>query len=1056
MFEFARPIWLLLLLALPAIYWLALRMSYASLGPYQKWISLALRVVIWLLLVSSLAGVQFVRHSDRVSVIIVRDSSDSVDEAQLPAIQAELEAARKTMRKDDSLGKVNFGADAYLEFLPQPGVDERLLYEWQTEPRGNFTNIGEAIQVAVASYPDNAQKRLVLITDGNENVGNSLAEARVARDNGVELYTVALGRQSGPEVVLASLDAPSQASLAETVNVRFVIDSTVATQAEVSLIRNGEFVDKVPISIRPGKEVYEFPVTIDQSGFFTYELVLEPELDTVAENNRAYTFSVVAGQPRLLYATGDPAEFAYLPRTLQEHTIKVDVVQPGGIPYSLEDFQVYDGIIFSDVAAYDITDDQMMMIQLLVRDFGRGFLMIGGEKSFGPGGYFDTPIEETLPVDMDFRRKKITPSSLVVCLIDKSSSMGATVQGVQKIAMAKTACEKVVDLQQRDDWVAVMGFDAVGQWVVEPTKGIDKSYIINQIRSMQAGGGTDLYPALKAAWEASKSIPVQIKHFIVFTDGIVAPADFEGLLGKMVKDNITVSTVAFGTDADIPFMRQLAELGDGNMYEVTSLHQLPKIFTREVFMANKATLTEEPFAARPTGDHPLVSAIGWGRAPALYGYVATAAKDNAQVLLVTHKDDPLLAVWRYGLGKSAAFTSDAKNRWATDWLGWQGYEKFWAGVARWIRSDLDSGGLEVTTSLTGREGLIQVSAVGEQGGFVNYSNLEARITDPELNTQSIVMEQVGPGQYEGRFEVSKNGNYFVNVVQLTDDGAGNNVPSAAQATGLAVSYSPEYKDLEPDKFLLSQLQSSSLAQDEVIQAGLANVFTAGRKPTRRLEDAWELFTLIALCLWLLDVAVRRLVLDWQEIRLAVAGAVGGAAGKRAARVSESLAGLMTAKSRAARRTSFAGKDDELEQRRESLAAKAASLDKTAGERPAMPADEPEGKIAAPERGPLRQEAGSALSDLRKRMSGRPSVRSGSTGLQEEVKQPSKGAPGGADVPAGGADGPVRDSSGMADTAVRPTKARPTSPASPARSGQELTESEFTRRLRERKRRKKDD
>lgn len=964
MLEFSRPIWLLGLLALPGIFWLAHKLSYASLGPYQKWFSLAVRITVWVLLVFSLAGAQFIRRSDRVSVVLVRDSSDSISDAGFLAVLSEIEAARQTMRKDDSLGKVSFGANAYLEFLPQPGVSDRLLAEWQTDPRGNFTNIGEAIQLAVASFPANAQKRLVLVTDGNENIGSALAEARVARDNGVELFTVPLQSSAGAEVVLVSIETPSQASLGETVSVRFVLDSNVATPAQVSLIRNGEFVDKVPINVRPGKETYEFPVVIDQSGFFTYELVIEPEYDSIAENNQAYAYSVVSGTPRLLYATGDKAEADFLPVTLRTHEIEVDVVSPGGIPYNLADFQVYDGIIFSDVAAYEITDDQMLMIQVLVRDFGRGFMMIGGEKSFGPGGYFDTPIEEVLPVDMDFRRKKITPSSLVVALIDKSGSMGATVGGVQKIAMAKEACKAVVKLQQHDDWVGVMGFDGVGQWVVEPTKGINKNETLAAISAMQAGGGTDLYPALKSAYEAAMNVPVQIRHFLIFTDGIVAPADFEGLLRKMKNDNCTVSTVAFGSDADIPFMKDLAKAGGGQMYEAKSLHDLPKIFTREVFMANKATLTEEPFRARPTGMHPLVSAIAWGGAPNLYGYVATAAKDNAQVPLITHKDDPLLAVWRYGLGKSAAFTSDAKNRWARDWLGWDGYERFWSGVARWIRSDLDSSGVDVRTSISGNEGVIQVSAVSEGGEFINYSQIEARIIDPGMESSKITLKQTGPGQYEGRFPVTDNGNYFINVIQNVTDDEGNLTPVGAQASGLAVSYSPEYRDLEPNRFVLNQLAQSSLAPEGVSLAGL---FTEGRKPTRRLEDAWELFTLIALLLWLFDVAVRRLALDLGEMKAALGLVFAGAGGRRAVSTSQSLAGLLKVKQRVKYSTTTAKPDPGLDLRKQKLSAQAAMREKATGASPGLPTEQAGGKITAPIKQTKPSQTASSLSGLRKKL-----------------------------------------------------------------------------------------
>jgi Mg-chelatase subunit ChlD len=963
MLTFSQPTWLLLLLALPGIWWLALRMSYASLGPYQRWISLAVRIVVWVLLAGALAGVQFVRKSDRLSVVVVRDASDSVDDPQLAAVMGELEDARKTMRKDDSLGKVNFAAEAKLEFLPKPGVDDRQLADWQTIPHTNFTNIGEALQLAVASFPDNAQKRLVLITDGNENSGNALAEARLARDNGVELMTVALPTRSGPEVVLSSLEAPGTASMGETVNVRFVLDSTVATPATVTLIRNGEFVDKQRISVRPGKEVYEFPVTIDQSGFFTYELAVEPQVDTIAQNNRAYAFSVVGGRPRLLYATGDPNEARYLPQTLLAHNIAVDVVPPAAIPYNLADFQLYDGIIFSDVAAYDISDEQMKMVQTLVRDYGRGFMMIGGEKSFGPGGYFDTSIEQTLPVDMDFRRKKLTPSTLVVCLVDKSGSMGEEVSGVQKVVMAREACKAVVKLQQADDWVGVMGFDAVGQWVVEPAKGINKNDTLAKLSSMQAGGGTDLYPALKAAYEASKNVPAQIKHFLVFTDGIVAPADFAGLAKELVADNVTISTVAFGTDADVQFLKDLAMMGKGNAYTANSLYELPKIFTREVFLASKATLNEEPFAARPASDSPLVSSIGWSSAPLLYGYVATSLKDHAQAPLLTAKDDPLLAVWRYGLGKAAAFTSDAKNRWARDWLGWSGYSRFWTGVARWIKSDLSSGGMTVTTSVSGNEGVIQANVVGAKGEFVNLSRLEAYVTDPKLEGSTLDLRQVAPGEYEGRFPIKDNGNYFVNVVQMQPDGSGGNVPAAAQASGLAVSYSPEYRELEPNTFLLNQLQSTSLLPEGV---DMRSIFTRQRKPQRRLEDAWELFTLIALLLWLLDVASRRLVLNWQEWQAVFAAAAYGAAARRAAQTRESLAGLLTAKRRAftprGRRTAADLQADMPWQTLDASTESAARQVAAQAQRQSAP-----DKIGAPPAALKTKAAAPGLSDLRRRM-----------------------------------------------------------------------------------------
>ncbi|MEZ5339313.1 MAG: VWA domain-containing protein [bacterium] len=971
MIDFTRPEWLLLLLALPGIAWVAMRMSFASLGPVQKWVSLGLRIVIWFLLVSALAGVQLVHRLDRVSVVVVRDSSDSVNGEDMTALDGSLELMRQGMQKDDTLGRVNTGALAYVENLPLNGVDEDTLAQWQSTPRGNFTNLAEGIQLATAIFPDNAQKRLLLISDGNENIGNALAESRVARDNDVEIYVAEVGSRRGEEVVLSDLKAPSRAALGESVRLRFVVDSSVATGADITLRKNGQFAQKERINIKPGKELYEFITDVEQSGVTTYELQIEPDSDTIAENNNAYAFSVVSGQPRLLYATGDPGELEYLPRTVRTNNIEVDVVPPGGIPYAMEDFQIYDGIIFSDVAAYDITPDQMEMIKILVHEFGKGFLMIGGEKSYGPGGYFNTPIEEVLPVDMDFRRKKITPSSLVIALVDKSGSMSMTVNGVSKIEMAREACKELVRLQRDEDYVGVMGFDSVGQWVVEPQAGINKQEVLEVLGSMQAGGGTDLYPALKNAYDAGMQINAQIKHIIVFTDGVVAPGPFEELVSSMVDDKFTVSTVAFGADADIPFMEALAEVGEGRMYEANDLSDLPRIFTREVFMANKATINEDPFSAIPTMDHPLINAIGWGSAPYLYGYVATSAKDTAEVPLVTHKEDPLLATWHYGLGKSAAFTSDAKNRWARDWLRWGGYERFWTGVARWIRSDLDDSGVDVVTEMNGNQGHIVVTATDDDGTSVNYQSFSATVVDPELGTQEVRLTQTGPGTYESEFDITDNGNYYVNITRREADEEGNEEVAGVQLSGLSVSYSPEYRDLQTNTFLLSQLRDGSLAPTALSPEQL---FTENRVRQRKTEDFWEQFALIALLLWLIDVAVRRLVLDSREWREAFASMLTAGGSTRAAQTSESLAGLLNVKEGiAGQRTkrqpqsqeSAARSRAQAANRREQLDRSASDIQQAGGRvSHEAPQNVPQGNISQKQ---STQQDTSGLADLRRKL-----------------------------------------------------------------------------------------
>ena len=421
--------------------------------------------------------------------------------------------------------------------------------------------------------------------------------------------------------------------------------------------------------------------------------------------------------------------------------------------------QKYDGIILSNVSSLKMTKKQMENIRDYVRDQGGGLIMLGGEESFGLGGYYRTPIEEALPVTMEVKQKLEIPSLAVVLSIDRSGSMAMTTDSkVTKLDIAKEAAHLVVDLLDERNEVGIMSWDTEFIWdsAVRPAR--DKGTVHQAISTIKAGGGTDGYPALKESYQVLFERSALLKHVIFLSDGQMTRGDFSGLVRRMAKDKITVSSVAIGKDADAQLMFDIAKWGRGRFYYTEDDTTIPRIFTLETQLASKASLVEQPFKASVGSPaHEAIQDIDWKDAPPLGGYVATSLKGTADMVLLTHQEDPLLATWRYGLGRTAAFTSDAKAKWAVLWMRWGGFNKFWSQLTRWT---LRTGTRSDTVAAVQRNdetGEIVVDAVDPKGEFINFLDSQVGVVTPDKQRSVVELEQVGPGRYRGRFPAARGG-----------------------------------------------------------------------------------------------------------------------------------------------------------------------------------------------------------------------------------------------------------------------------------------------------------
>lgn len=906
-FGFREPLWLLLLFPALFIVWIVPMQSYADLGKQRKLASNIIRTILVILIVFALAGVQFLKKSDKMSIVAVVDYSDSIDIDNRNVNLQDLTKALPKAKNNDKFGMVVFGRDSLLELTPEQRVNPDSILKTASKPRGNFTDLASAIRLGLAVLPNDTQKRLVIYTDGNENIGNAASELASANDSGIDTVIYPLNAATGNEVVLEKVAIPLRASKGQTVDLRFTVNSRVETTSKVSIYQDNEYLGEENIKLRAGKTSYTYPVQLDKSGFSTFKVDIDPVQDRLRENNRGYAFTQIEGPPRFLYLSGDENESPLFAQSMRSQQLQFDFGRQGQIPTSPEAMAAYDGIFLSDMPAYYMSDRQMMQFKTAVRDMGRGLVMIGGDQSFGPGGYYDTPIEDALPVTMDYKRQSINPSMAIMLLIDKSGSMSEIVNGVIKVDLAKEACVKVLELIKPVDYVGIMSFDSIPQIELPLTQNIDKAGNIRRVRQIVSGGGTEIYPALVETDKMFRNIKVRSKHIIVLTDGMTAPGDFSSVVSSLRKQGATLTTVAIGTDADLPFLSGLASAGGGNFYQANDPNTLPRIFTRETFLANKFTINEDPFMPRPQLDHPITSGIEWGSTPLLRGFIATTPKPEAQVPLVTNTKDPLLATWRYGIGKSVAWTSDAKNRWASDWVGWDGYNKFFSALTRWVARDVSERGYSAQVSTDSGRGKISVEAVDPQGDFKNFELLKARIIKPDYTSEEISLGQTASGRYEGFFDLIDNGNYLITIVRQDGDKPEQSV--IVTNTGLSLSYSPEYQSMRRNDFNLTQLKEVSNALEIQPQ----ELFTADRRPTIRREEIWNWAIILAIIIWLIDIAIRRLQLSKEDFEfiLQVVGTPFGIANiwlnqRRAKVTTETLSQLKIRKKEVERTSSMRG------------------------------------------------------------------------------------------------------------------------------------------------------
>lgn len=825
-------------------------------GRLRRWLTELLMMASAIAALLAAVGTELGKPLDRLAVLVAIDRSRSIElvpDADA-RIRSELQVAEVGMREDDRIGTLAFATEAYVEDPLRPHT--RLPAPQKVELGRDGTDVGAAIRRALAEVPADSAARIVVMSDGVTTRGDVMEAAAAAVAAGIPVDVVPLDQAKVPDVRVVALRMPPRASEGETLEMRIVTAATAETPLEVRIYRDGELLRTGKAKVAAGEDVLRLREKAPGPGLHRYDVQitsLEPDKDSRPEDNSGSTFVRVRGQAAALVLEGDPARAASLASALRSAEFAVDTAGAAKVPADIAGFAAYDVIVLSDISAPDLSTTQIAALASYVRDLGGGLLLMGGDKSLGPGGYGSTPIEEVSPVSFDLKQDRRRASLAEIIIIDYSGSMAARVGKHTKLELANEAAVRSADLLGTGDRLGVMHVDTIVSWTIPLGPVADKAEIAKKIRAVGVGGGgiyVDL--SLQSAYAALAKEKVNLKHVLLFADGADAEerTNAFALVSGAKSRGITTSVISLGRGSDTPALERMAQLGDGRFYLVEDASRLPSIFAQETVLAARSAINETPFKVSLGSPGAAIRGIDVGGLPALTGYVVTIPKGRAQIHLRGPEGDPVLATWSVGIGRAATFTSDFKDRWGRAWTSSPEAARLFAQLARDIVRRADDPRVRLEADASGGELHVRANLVGDDGRAESFRRLKVRVAGPDGFQREIALEAVGAGSYSATVPLSRPGAYIATAIdEMTKD--------AVATSGAVLSAGEELRPTGTDRGLLSRVAEVTGGQVRDTLAGIFTERSVKRFAYRSL--GWPLLLVAAFAL-LVGVAARRIAL----------------------------------------------------------------------------------------------------------------------------------------------------------------------------------------------------
>lgn len=877
---FENAWWLLVVLLAIPMGVLALA-GFRSMARLRRGSAAIFRLALFMLCALALAGASTIRETDRVAVVIAADvsgsvlrfgaTSEAIDGSPALAMRQFIETASASRGTDDLLGVLAFAGEVMPVSTPTAGPIADRPFPPLAE---DGTDIASALSAAATMIPPDASGRIVLISDGNATTGDALEVAqRLSRAQalgegvrgGLPIDVVPIDYRVEREVMVEFVDTPPRAAQGSIAPVRVGLRSTSPAAGTLRLLLNGRDLGlERRVLLDAGRRVEVFEVPLPEGRIHRFEAVFEPEerdgvlADTSLANNSGQAFAITPGDGAVLLVGRDGAD-ATLARTLTGMDMAVERIPPLGVPTDLVTLESYDLIVLMGVGADEVPIDAQQSLARFVTEMGGGLIMVGGERSFGAGGWRGSPIEPILPLHLDLPQQAQTPEVAIALVLDNSGSMRRGVLGSARSQqeIANEAAALAVLNMPPGDQVCVITFNSTANLLVPITPNNDPKRTARAIRGISSGGGTRIGPAMLMAAEQVGSVPAKSRHIIVLTDGLAMDADeLQGLAAQINSRNITISTIAVGDGADTETMKKVADAAGGTFYNVVNPNVLPQIFLGEVSLT-RTPLVRTGVIVPVVMPTPSPATAGLGAPPPLSGLNLTRVRQEPTVTLAmtTREGEPLLAHWNAGVGRVATFTSDA-GQWADAWIGWPGYEQFWGQLVRAMARTNEDPGIAMRLEQNAGNIRIELEAFDESGQPFDSLTAEATLYDPSGLGQAITLAQVSPGIYEGMARGSSTGAYVVIVRPMQ---SGRALPP--MLAGLTISGGQEFRSLASDTEALHAIARATGGR--VLSLSDANLLfdRSDTAPSQARQALWRLLLGWALAVLVLDIGTRRVAWD---------------------------------------------------------------------------------------------------------------------------------------------------------------------------------------------------
>jgi len=838
-----EPLWLIGL-GLTALIWWVHKRGIGAVPLSQRRAALTVRCFIVVALVLALAGVSMSLPERRLATVFVVDRSDSV--SGVGAVKAEefVRAAIDQKPSDALVGVVVAGEQARVEVSVQ---QDPKLTPFASDPGGSRTDLARAMRLAAAILPEGTRRRIVVLSDGRENSGDARYETSRLRRSGFRIDTVSLSGPSGPDAGVLSVSAPSKVRQGDEFDVEIEIFSNLDGSATLTLTRGDSVVDRRQLVLEAGRQKVVVKQSATAPGSLVYRADLHSDRDAVGQNDRSSALVIVQGPPRVIVLEGEDGEGEAVARALSDRGFVVDRRGLSGFPSGVE-LAATDSMILVDVAATNLTTTQMETLGSFVRGLGRGLVAIGGESSWSLGNYRETLLEDLLPVSSEIKDPKRRPSIAQALVVDVSGSMEG-----EKSKIAKAAAARAVEALSGDDELGILAFSDRSEWVLPIQKVPSDEVVRKGIGKLVTQGGTNIPGAIVDATKGLKESKAALKHIILFSDGFNGAGDLFAAAKAAADEGITLSVVGTGESAAEDLAR-LADVGKGRFYPGRDLQQIPELIMNEVILAARKYINEGSFTPKITGSSAATD--GLEAAPVLLGYIGTSAKPSTSVSLsIGEFDDPLLATWRTGLGVASAWTSDVKGRWGRHWIAWDGFADFWANVVKETVPADPVPGFSLR-AIAGQDGIEIV--VESETPISEGVGGKATILDPEGRALEVPLHRTGISAFGGTLPGGIPGAYLM-TAEISDDKR----VIYRDSVGAIRTFSSEYRPGPADERLLTEVAKAASGKFG-IRPG--DAFRTDLPLGRRQIDLAPWLLVIALVLFPVDIALRRVVLTREEIR----------------------------------------------------------------------------------------------------------------------------------------------------------------------------------------------